>query len=140
MGMANDRYRDWERFIESCKRAYYSYTRGNDAGVVRLCKKHGISACHVVDIALTNRSPKDDFLSPSELLHNSIRDLEKTGLDWTTATASCAPTLNSRTTREWNGGVMSGKTRRLDDLFPNPPTKGDGVRHAAPDFELGHNL
>ena len=123
MGMANDRYRDWERFLESCQRAYYSYTRGNDAGVVRLCKKHGISACHVVDIALTNRGPKDDFLSPSELLHNTIRDLEKTGLDWAKVTATCSPILNSRTTREWHGGVMRGKTRKLDELFPIPPTK-----------------
>ena len=91
-------------------RAYYSYTRGNGTGVLRLCKKYGISVCHIVDIALTNRGPNDDFQPRSDLLHGTIRDLEKTGegspvlgtydLNWTAMTAACAPILRSRTTRE----------------------------------------
>ena len=124
--------RDRDRFVAACKRAYYSYTRGNDDSAKRLCKEYGISTCHIVDIALTNRGPKDDFLTPSELLHTQIRDLEKRGgilndplsLDWSDMTAVCAPKMTSRTTREWEGGNMGGNTNmRLVDLFPNPPQK-----------------
>ena len=131
--------RDRDRFVEACKRAFYAYTRGNDDGTQRLCRDYGISVCHIVDIALTNKGPKDDFLPPSELLHTSIRDLEKRGgilndplslegsdINWTAVKAPCSPILNSRTTREWNGGNLDGKTNmRLVDLFPNPPEKLD---------------
>ena len=126
-----------DRFVAACKRAFYSYTRGNDDGAQRLCRDYGISVCQVIDIALTNKGPKDDFLPPSELLHTSIRDLEKRGgilndplslegsdINWTAVTAVCGPKMTTRTTREWDGGNMGGNTNmRLVDLFPNPPQK-----------------
>ena len=118
--MENDR--DWDRFLTSCKRAYYSYTRGNDVGAQRLCRDYGISICHVVDIALTNKGPKDDFLSPSDLLHTSIRNIEKNGGNMNDL-QSLEGILETRTTREWNGGKICGKNRTLDELFPNPPQK-----------------
>ena len=99
LAMANDR--DWQRFLASCKRAYYCYTRGNDAGVVRLCKEHGISACHIRDVALTNKKPRDDFLPASELMNSTVRDIVKRGGDWKAMADDCSPILDSRTTREW---------------------------------------
>ena len=43
-----------ERFVAACKRAYFRYCRGDDAGVMRLSAQFDVPPDRVVDVALDN--------------------------------------------------------------------------------------
>ena len=45
-----------ERYVAACKRAYFRYCRGDDAGVIRVAGHYGFPPDRVVDDALDNRT------------------------------------------------------------------------------------
>merc|ERR1712037_580489 len=129
--------REKERYVAACKRAYFRYCRGDDAGVIRVAGHYGFSPDRVVDDALDNRTETDNFLPPSHLLESSIRLLDRTGdifkhkdfvgdadLDWVAVSEACEPILTSRTAREWDIGAgkenvaAGGTTHATRRSFP----------------------
>ena len=46
--------REKERYVAACKRAYFRYCRGDDAGVMRLSAQFDVPPDRVVDVALDN--------------------------------------------------------------------------------------
>ena len=46
--------REKKRYVAACKRAYFRYCRGDDAGVLRISAQVDVPLDHVVDVALDN--------------------------------------------------------------------------------------
>ena len=54
-----------ERFVAACKRAYFRYCRGDDAGITRVSGQFGVTPDQVVDEALDNRNEVGRRQSPN---------------------------------------------------------------------------
>ena len=59
--------REKERFVAACKRAYFRYCRGDDAGITRVSGQFGVTPDQVVDEALDNRNEVGRRQSPTTL-------------------------------------------------------------------------